>query len=521
VNHTKDFSLSAEKGTIFSVRLEPAGVWKTWNQLALFLLRLTGRLESVSDFISSVLLSKGSFARAQLFDGGNLHSKLDSIELVVDPIIYPDGMRLFAVVFSGSRRLRLKISGSGAKNWRVVGEPEPCQTLHEELAGYEEWYSNRGHFYEEEYFNATRQGASGYEAGTLAAARAAQEEFVSSVVSVAPFKSSIEFGCATGSMVAALRSRGVKAHGVDISSYAISQADPSIRDHLTVGDFGVLDDLTEPVDAIIGQEVFEHVPPSDIPLIFKKIHDVCSNWLIFTVPCMPHPGIYLMDRFENLAKDVDGNPVEGHLVQGSWSWWAAQAAVAGFELDIPLTIKARRQWHDNSRWWNLFVCRKCTDLSAEAIQKRLDKLLSPSYESLRQSLQNNYVATGRMLRREKQIVISCTTKDSPGYMYYGPYLQAERGLLRIFFRLRIPHGGKVLSKDTSVPAVHIEISSNRGIKTAYTVAIEHFLHKAGQWFTFEHEFEVDGEHDVQVKIYYVGNAEIEAEWPIKCQVVSL
>ena len=71
----------------------------------------------------------------------------------------------------------------------------------------------------------------------------------------------LDAGCAMGLLVEALVERGIDAHGIDISDYAISQAAPAIRDRVRVGS------LTTPLDGrydlIVCIEVLEHMPPAD------------------------------------------------------------------------------------------------------------------------------------------------------------------------------------------------------------------------------------------------------------------
>ena len=71
----------------------------------------------------------------------------------------------------------------------------------------------------------------------------------------------LDAGCAMGLLVEALVERGIDAHGIDISEYAIAQAAPAIRDRLRVGS------LTTPLDGrydlIVCIEVLEHMTPAD------------------------------------------------------------------------------------------------------------------------------------------------------------------------------------------------------------------------------------------------------------------
>ena len=79
----------------------------------------------------------------------------------------------------------------------------------------------------------------------------------------------LDAGCAMGLLVEALVERGIDAHGIDISEYAISQAAPSIRDRVRVGS------LTTPLDSrydlIVCIEVLEHMPPADARIALANL----------------------------------------------------------------------------------------------------------------------------------------------------------------------------------------------------------------------------------------------------------
>lgn len=71
----------------------------------------------------------------------------------------------------------------------------------------------------------------------------------------------LDAGCAWGLLVEALRSRGVQAFGVDLSSYAIDQVAPAIRPFCKVG--SIAESLTDRYDLIVCMEVVEHMPAAD------------------------------------------------------------------------------------------------------------------------------------------------------------------------------------------------------------------------------------------------------------------
>jgi SAM-dependent methyltransferase len=96
--------------------------------------------------------------------------------------------------------------------------------------------------------------------GTVAD-RIAADVTVPSFAGVTEGQRVLDAGCAMGLLVEALVERGIDAHGIDISEYAIAQAAPAIRDRLRVGS------LTTPLDGrydlIVCIEVLEHMPPAD------------------------------------------------------------------------------------------------------------------------------------------------------------------------------------------------------------------------------------------------------------------
>jgi len=77
-------------------------------------------------------------------------------------------------------------------------------------------------------------------------------------------KSVLDFGCAKGYLVKALRDRGVEAYGYDVSKWAIAQADDNIKKFLTSSKLRF-------VDLIVSIDTLEHIPVDQVPRIIQDI----------------------------------------------------------------------------------------------------------------------------------------------------------------------------------------------------------------------------------------------------------
>ena len=82
----------------------------------------------------------------------------------------------------------------------------------------------------------------------------------------------LDAGCALGLLVECLRTRGVDAEGVDISSWAIANAHESIRRFCSR--FSLTEPLTAYYELIICIEVLEHLTPADGDL---AVANLCSH----------------------------------------------------------------------------------------------------------------------------------------------------------------------------------------------------------------------------------------------------
>ena len=92
----------------------------------------------------------------------------------------------------------------------------------------------------------------------------------------------LDVGCAKGFLVKELRDRGIEAYGIDISEYAISQVDESIKEFCQVG--SALDELGSGYDLITCIEVLEHLPIGDARHAIRNICEAADDVLFSSTP---------------------------------------------------------------------------------------------------------------------------------------------------------------------------------------------------------------------------------------------
>lgn len=89
-------------------------------------------------------------------------------------------------------------------------------------------------------------------------------------------------GCAFGYLVSALRNKGVQAYGIDISEYALSQADEKIKPYLK--SMSALDDLPsdfpKKYDLLVSIEMIEHLYADDGLKVIRKMTEYSDRILL-------------------------------------------------------------------------------------------------------------------------------------------------------------------------------------------------------------------------------------------------
>ncbi len=126
----------------------------------------------------------------------------------------------------------------------------------------------------------------------------------------------LDFGCAKGYLVKALRQMGFLAYGTDISEYALSQCDQEIEPYL----FPSWDTHDARFDWVICKDVLEHIPEHELDGTLASLRRQAEN--IFVAVPLGNNGQYTIPDME---KDVT------HQIRRPLWWWSGRLEEAGFK----------------------------------------------------------------------------------------------------------------------------------------------------------------------------------------------
>ena len=170
------------------------------------------------------------------------------------------------------------------------------------------------HLFTKEYYeDGIRKHISGYEnykwmpTRSIPEALDIQENF--------KIKTCVDYGCAKGFLVNALRIIGCDAYGEDISEYAIKNCPESVREYISLPN-------DKFYDLLICKDVLEHVEEKDLPEVLGKIK-AKSNKFFFVIPLGDD------NRFRIREYEVDIT----HVTKKDEEWWINLFESQGFKLD--------------------------------------------------------------------------------------------------------------------------------------------------------------------------------------------
>jgi len=127
---------------------------------------------------------------------------------------------------------------------------------------------------------------------------------------IRPRQRVLDFGCAKGFTVKALRVLRREATGIDISAYAVGQADREVADHAALVEDLDSWALTHRYDHVIAKDVMEHVPYEVMDETFRAISRMTDSFMV-VVP-LGRDGRFVIEAYE---RDVT------HIVREDAAWW--------------------------------------------------------------------------------------------------------------------------------------------------------------------------------------------------------
>ena len=172
--------------------------------------------------------------------------------------------------------------------------------------------------FDEKYFeDGVRHRVSAYENYRWMPERTIRE--ASSIINNIKFDTVLDYGCAKGFMVHALRLLGKEAYGADVSEYAVENCHPKVKEYLQV--IETTEQLTGGWDLIIAKDVLEHIPKDLIPAVLSELRRRCKT-LFVAVPL----GDGKRYRIREYEMDVT------HVVREPEEWWLTTIVDAGFKI---------------------------------------------------------------------------------------------------------------------------------------------------------------------------------------------
>ncbi len=131
----------------------------------------------------------------------------------------------------------------------------------------------------------------------------------------------LDFGCAKGFLVKALRLLFRDAYGCDGSEYAVAHAEPEVRAFVRQCTESGQVPFAEKFDICISKDVFEHIPVKDLKVVLRSIRQSSAR-LLCIVP-LGDGEKYIISAYDD---DLS------HVVREGVDWWLDLIRDAGFNV---------------------------------------------------------------------------------------------------------------------------------------------------------------------------------------------
>lgn len=162
------------------------------------------------------------------------------------------------------------------------------------------------------YEDGLRKGISGYENYRWMPTRSIPEAI--EIRKCFDFNTCVDYGCAKGFLVHALRLLGCDAYGEDISEYALDSSMHEVKPYLSLPN-------EKRYDLLLCKDVLEHVDESNLEDLLYSLKKK-SNKHFYTIPLGDD------DRFRIREYEVDVT----HVTKKDEEWWLNLFYSCGFKL---------------------------------------------------------------------------------------------------------------------------------------------------------------------------------------------
>lgn len=126
-----------------------------------------------------------------------------------------------------------------------------------------------------------------------------------------PGETVLDYGCARGYYVRALRLLGYDARGYDISEWAIANCDPEVQ--------GLVSHTPTRADWVLCKDTLEHVPHEDMAAVLESLRECTRKGLLVIVPLVD-----VDDEYINPADRRDAT----HRIRWTITEWSTALATA-------------------------------------------------------------------------------------------------------------------------------------------------------------------------------------------------
>ena len=165
----------------------------------------------------------------------------------------------------------------------------------------------------------------------------------------------LDFGCAKGYLVKALRNFGIEAYGYDTSEYAISKVPSEVAQYCFCESENHIEDILnqKDIDFVISKDVFEHLEEEALIRLLQKIKKSTVNAIYIVVPLSKNnDSKYIIESYENDTT---------HVLRKSAQWWEATLKdILDFKITMSQKVHGpvKENWTKTHKDGNLFILLK-------------------------------------------------------------------------------------------------------------------------------------------------------------------